>query len=115
MFNGILTPRQLEGLRVLLTPSRSSSSMRPRIAVGDSQHRRSLLDCHERHQNGTTHLAPDTARSNSATASDAVAPRRRHSAAFGSQRALKTIEDFHRVRAAHRLFRRRYCDRAKKA
>jgi len=44
MFNGILTPRQLEGLRVLLTPFRSKAVQCDRGSpFGDSQHRRSLL------------------------------------------------------------------------
>jgi hypothetical protein len=61
MFNGILTPRQLEGLRLLLTPF-------PQQQFNATDDRKSALpsigsacfDCHANgHQNGTTHLAPD--------------------------------------------------------
>ena len=62
MFNGILTPRQLEGLRLLVTPF-------PQQQFNATDDRKSALpsigsacfDCHANgHQNGTTHLAPDT-------------------------------------------------------
>ncbi len=33
IFNGVLNPKQLEGLRLLLSPSRNSSSTRPRIGA----------------------------------------------------------------------------------
>jgi cytochrome c peroxidase len=61
LFNGILTPRQLEGLRLLLTPF-------PQQQFNATEDRRSELpsigsacfDCHSNgHQNGATHLAPD--------------------------------------------------------
>jgi cytochrome c peroxidase len=61
MFNGILTPRQLEGLRLLLTPF-------PQQQFNATDDRKSELpsigsacfDCHSNgHQNGTAHLAPD--------------------------------------------------------
>jgi cytochrome c peroxidase len=61
MFNGILTPRQLEGLRLLLTPF-------PQQQFNATDDRRSVhpstgaacFDCHSNgHQNGATHLAPD--------------------------------------------------------
>src|SRR6266436_1097785 len=61
LFNGILTPRQLEGLRLLLTPF-------PQQQFNATDDRRSELpsqgaacfDCHSNgHQNGATHLAPD--------------------------------------------------------
>src|ERR1700738_852329 len=62
MFNGLLTPRQLEGLRLLLTPF-------PQQQFNATEDRRSAIpsqgaacfDCHSNgHQNGATHLAPDT-------------------------------------------------------
>jgi len=61
MFNGIITPRQLEGLRLLVTPF-------PEQQFNATDDRKSALpslgascfDCHANgHQDGTTHLAPD--------------------------------------------------------
>ena len=97
MFNGILTPRQLEGLRLLLTPF-------PQQQFNATDDRKSELpsigsacfDCHSNgHQNGTTHLAPDARpewfRHRIGTVSLRGVNIQR---LFGSQRALKTIEDF---------------------
>ncbi len=97
LFNGLLTPRQLEGLRLLLTPF-------PQQQFNATEDRRSALpsigsacfDCHSNgHQNGTTHLAPDTRpewfRHRIRTVSLRGVNTQR---LFGSQRALKTIEDF---------------------
>jgi cytochrome c peroxidase len=97
MFNGILTPRQLEGLRLLVTPF-------PQQQFNATDDRKSALpsigsacfDCHANgHQNGTTHLAPDTRpewyRHRLKTVSLRGVNFQR---LFGSQRALKTIEDF---------------------
>src|ERR1700737_3781608 len=62
LFNGILTPRQLDGLRLLLTPF-------PQQQFNATEDRRAQIpsigaacfDCHSNgHQNGATHLAPDT-------------------------------------------------------
>src|ERR1700688_1528933 len=97
MFNGILTPRQLEGLRLLLTPF-------PQQQFNATDDRKSepppigsaCFDCHSNgHQNGTTHLAPDARpewfRHRIGTVSLRGVNIQR---LFGSQRALKTIEDF---------------------
>jgi cytochrome c peroxidase len=97
LFNGLLTPRQLEGLRLLLTPF-------PQQQFNSTEDRRSVIpsigsacfDCHANgHQNGTTHLAPDTRpewyRHRIKTVSLRGVNTQR---LFGSQRALKTIEDF---------------------
>ena len=97
LFNGILTPRQLEGLRLLVTPF-------PQQQFNATDDRKSALpsigsacfDCHANgHQNGTTHLAPDTRpqwfRHRLKTVSLRGVNFQR---LFGSQRALKTIEDF---------------------
>lgn len=97
IFNGILNPKQLEGLRLLLTPF-------PQQQFNETADRRSehpslgvaCLDCHQNgHTNGATHQAGD------------VRPQEvRHriktttlrgvniQQLFGSQRALKTVEDF---------------------
>jgi cytochrome c peroxidase len=97
MFNGILTPRQLEGLRLLLTPF-------PQQQFNATDDRKSELpsqgsacfDCHSNgHQNGATHLAPDARpewfRHRIKTISLRGVDIQR---LFGTQRALKTIEDF---------------------
>ncbi|HET6305800.1 MAG TPA: hypothetical protein VFG12_01360 [Rhodopila sp.] len=97
MFNGILTPRQLEGLRLLVTPF-------PQQQFNATDDRKSALasqgaacfDCHSNgHQNGTTHLAPDARpewfRHRIKTLSLRGVDIQR---LFGTQRALKTIEDF---------------------
>src|SRR6267378_3232111 len=97
LFDGILTPRQLEGLRLLLTPF-------PQQQFNATEDRRSelpsqgaaCLDCHSNgHQNGATHLAPDARpewfRHRIKTISLRGVDIQR---LFGSQRALKTVEDF---------------------
>jgi cytochrome c peroxidase len=97
MFNGILTPRQLEGLRLLVTPFpqqqfNATDDRKSAIASQGS----SCFDCHSNgHQNGATHLAPDARpewfRHRIKTVSLRGVDIQR---LFGSQRALKTIEDF---------------------
>ena len=97
LFNGILTPRQLEGLRLLLTPF-------PQQQFNATEDRKSEMpsqgvacfDCHANgHQNAATHLAPDARpewfRHRIKTVSLRGVNIQR---LFGSQRALKTIEDF---------------------
>ncbi|WLQ15129.1 cytochrome B6 [Hahella aquimaris] len=97
MFSGVLNPKQLEGLRLLVTPF-------PQQQFNATTDRRSALpsmgvacfDCHTNgHTNDATHLVGD------------IRPQeRRHrintpslrgvnvQRLFGSQRALKTVEDF---------------------
>jgi len=97
LFNGLLTPRQLEGLRLLLTPF-------PQQQFNATDDRRSAVpsigsacfDCHANgHQNGTTHLAPDTRPQQFRHRIRTVSLRGVNTQRlFGSQRALKTIEDF---------------------
>ncbi|HEY6770359.1 MAG TPA: hypothetical protein VI386_36915, partial [Candidatus Sulfotelmatobacter sp.] len=97
MFNGILTPRQLEGLRLLVTPfpeqqfnaTDDRKSATPSLGAN-------CFDCHSNgHQNGSTHLAPDARpewfRHRLKTVSLRGVDIQR---LFGSQRALKTVEDF---------------------
>src|SRR5208283_3324595 len=97
LFNGILTPRQLEGLRLLLTPF-------PQQQFNATEDRRSQIpslgaacfDCHSNgHQNGATHLAPDARPQQFRHRIKTVSLRGVNiQRLFGSQRALKTIEDF---------------------
>jgi cytochrome c peroxidase len=97
MFNGILTPRQLEGLRLLLTPfpQQQFNATDDRKSEHASQGA-ACFDCHSNgHQNGATHLAPDARpewfRHRLKTLSLRGVDIQR---LFGTQRALKTVEDF---------------------
>ncbi|KTC99327.1 hypothetical protein [Legionella erythra] len=97
LFNGLLNPKQLEGLRLLVTPF-------PQQQFNQTDDRRTLtpsrgvacLDCHANgHTNKATHLVGDIRpqefrhRINTPSLRGVNIQR-----LFGSQRALKTIEDF---------------------
>jgi cytochrome c peroxidase len=97
LFNGLLNPKQLEGLRLLLTPF-------PQQQFNQTEDRRSLktsrgvacFDCHDNgHTNGATHLVgdirPQAFRHRIETVSLRGVGIQR---LFGSQRCLKTVEDF---------------------
>jgi cytochrome c peroxidase len=97
LFNGLLNPKQLEGLRLLLTPF-------PQQQFNETEDRRSekaslgvaCFDCHVNgHTNGATHLVgdirPQQFRHRIETTSLRGVNIQR---LFGSQRALKTVEDF---------------------
>lgn len=97
LFNGILNPKQLDGLRLLVSQfpqqqfnlTSDRRSKRPSIGV-------SCFDCHTNgHTNAATHLVgdirPQEVRRRIDTPSlRGVAQQR----LFGSQRALRTVEDF---------------------
>jgi cytochrome c peroxidase len=97
LFNGILNPKQLEGLRLLLTPF-------PQQQFNQTDDRRSerpsrgvaCFDCHANgHTNKATHLVGDIRpqefrhRINTPTLRGVNIQR-----LFGSQRSLKSVEDF---------------------
>lgn len=97
LFDGILNPKQLEGLRLLLTPF-------PQQQYNQTDDRRTLkpsrgvacLDCHVNgHTNKATHLVGDIRpqefrhRINTPSLRGVNIQR-----LFGSQRALKSVEDF---------------------
>jgi cytochrome c peroxidase len=97
LFNGILNPKQLEGLRLLLTPF-------PQQQFNQTDDRRSekpsrgvaCLDCHSNgHTDGAFHLVGDIRpqefrhRIETPTLRGVNIQR-----LFGSQRALKSVEDF---------------------
>ncbi len=97
LFNGILNPKQIEGLRLLLTPF-------PQQQFNQTEDRRSerpsrgvaCLDCHANgHTNGASHLVgdirPQEFRHRIETPSLRGVNIQR---LFGSQRALKSVEDF---------------------
>lgn len=97
LFNGILNPKQLEGLRLLLTPFPQQQFNATDDRRSERPHRGvSCLDCHANgHANGATHLAGDVRpqefrhRIKTPTLRGVNIQR-----LFGSQRALKSVEDF---------------------
>lgn len=97
LFNGILNPKQLEGLRLLLTPF-------PQQQFNATDDRRSALpsrgvtcfDCHVNgHTNGANHLAGDARPQETRHRIETPSLRGVNvQRLFGSQRALKSVEDF---------------------
>ncbi len=97
LFNGILNPKQLEGLRLLVTPF-------PQQQFNATEDRRSLkpstgvacLDCHVNgHTNAATHLVGDIRPQEFRHRLDTPSLRGVNiQRLFGSQRALRSIEDF---------------------
>lgn len=97
LFNGILNPKQLEGLRLLVTPF-------PQQQFNQTEDRRTLkahrgvtcFDCHANgHTNAATHLVGDIRPQEFRHRIDVPTLRGVNiQRLFGSQRALKTIEDF---------------------
>jgi cytochrome c peroxidase len=97
LFNGILNPKQLEGLRLLVTPF-------PQQQFNQTEDRRSELphrgvtcfDCHVNgHTNSATHLVGDIRPQKFRHGLDTPPLRGVNiQRLFGSQRALKSVEDF---------------------
>jgi cytochrome c peroxidase len=97
LFQDILNPKQLEGLRLLLTPF-------PQQQFNATADRRSLhasqgvacLDCHSNgHTNAATHTVGDIRPNEHRHRIDTPTLRGLNvQRLFGSQRALKTVEDF---------------------
>jgi cytochrome c peroxidase len=97
LFNGILNPKQLEGLRLLVTPfpqqqfnaTEDRRSARPSLGV-------TCFDCHVNgHTNGTTHLVGDIRPQEFRHRLDTPSLRGVNiQRLFGSQRGLKSVEDF---------------------
>ena len=97
LFNGILNPKQLEGLRLLVTPFTQQQfnatddrrSMEPSQGV-------TCFECHVNgHTNAATHLVGDIRPQEFRNRIDTPSLRGvNQQRLFGSQRALKTIEDF---------------------
>ena len=97
LFNGILNPKQLEGLRLLVTPF-------PQQQFNQTADRRTerpsrgvvCFDCHANgHTNASTHLVGDIRPQPFLHRIDTPSLRGVNvQRLFGSQRALKTVEDF---------------------
>lgn len=97
LFNGILNPKQIEGLRLLVTPF-------PQQQFNQTEDRRSerpsrgvaCFDCHANgHTNASTHLVGDIRPQEFRHRIDTPSLRGVNvQRLFGSQRALKSVEDF---------------------
>jgi len=97
LFNGILNPKQLEGLRLLVSPfpqqqfnaTEDRRSVRPSLGV-------TCFDCHVNgHTNSSTHLVGDIRPQEFRHRLDTPTLRGVNiQRLFGSQRALKSVEDF---------------------
>jgi cytochrome c peroxidase len=97
LFNGILNPKQLEGLRLLVTPfpqqqfnaTDDRRSEKPSLGV-------TCFDCHVNgHANGATHLVGDIRPQEFRHRLDTPSLRGVNiQRLFGSQRGLKSVEDF---------------------
>jgi cytochrome c peroxidase len=97
LFNGILNPKQIEGLRLLVTPF-------PQQQFNQTEDRRterpsrgvSCFECHANgHTNAATHLVGDIRPQAFRHRIDTPTLRGVHvQRLFGSQRALRSIEDF---------------------
>lgn len=117
IFNGILNPKQLEGLRLLVTQfpqqqfnaTEDRRTERPSLGV-------TCFDCHANgHANGANHLVGDIRpqefrhRIETPTLRGVNIQR-----LFGSQRALKTVEDFTEFEQRAAYFDGDHCMAAKK-
>ncbi len=97
LFDGIMNPKQLDGLRLLVTPfpqqqfnaTNDRRSARPSLGVA-------CFDCHANgHTNGATHLVGDIRPQHFRRRIDTPSLRGVNiQRLFGSQRALRTVEDF---------------------
>ncbi len=97
IFNGVLNPKQLEGVRLLVTPF-------PQQQFNQTEDRRSdrpsrgvtCFECHANgHTNASTHLVGDIRPQEFRRRIDTPTLRGVNiQRLFGSQRALKTVEDF---------------------
>jgi cytochrome c peroxidase len=97
LFNGVLNPKQIEGLRLLVVPfpqqqfnlTADRRSERPSLGVA-------CFDCHANgHTNAATHLVGDIRPQEHRHRIDTPSLRGNNiQRLFGSQRALKTVEDF---------------------
>jgi len=97
LFNGILNPKQLEGLRLLLTPF-------PQQQFNQTEDRRTVrpsrgvvcFECHANgHTNASTHLVGDIRPQEFRHRIDTPSLRGVNiQRLFGSQRALRSVEDF---------------------
>lgn len=117
IFNGLLNPKQLEGLRLLVTqfPQQQFNATedrrtdRPSLGV-------TCFDCHANgHANGANHLVGDIRPQEFRHRIDTPTLRGMNvQRLFGSQRALKTVEDFTEFEQRAAYFDGDHCMAAKK-
>ena len=97
LFDGILNPKQLDGLRLLLTPFQQQQFNMTSDRRSERPHRGvACFDCHSNgHTNAATHLVGDIRPQEHRHRVDTPSLRGVNiQRLFGSQRALKTVEDF---------------------
>jgi len=97
LFNGIITPVQMEGLRLLLTPfPQEEFNQTDDRKVAEPQFGVACLDCHTNfHSNGAFHLNPDTRPQDRRFRLDTVSLRGLFNQQIhGSKRSLRSVEDF---------------------
>lgn len=97
LFNGILNPKQLEGVRLLVTPMAQAQFNQTDDRRSEQPHRGvTCFDCHANgHTNAATHTVGDIRPNAHRHRIDTPTLRGVNvQRLFGSQRALKTIEDF---------------------
>jgi cytochrome c peroxidase len=97
LFNGILNPKQIEGLRLLVTPFPQQQFNQTEDRRAIEQHRGvACFDCHVNgHTNAATHLVGDIRPQEFRHRIDTPSLRGVNiQRLFGSQRALKSVEDF---------------------
>ena len=97
LFNGIITPVQMEGLRLLLTPfPQEEFNQTDDRKVAEPQFGIACLDCHANfHTNGAFHLNPDTRPQERRFRIDTVSLRGLFDQQIhGSKRSLRSVEDF---------------------
>ncbi|NOR56118.1 MAG: cytochrome B6 [Sulfurovum sp.] len=106
-FNGILTPFQLEGLRLLVTPvAQQQFNVTDDRKAEKAQDAVTCFSCHVNgHTSGVFHLNPDNRPQDTRFRIDTPSLRGvniQHF--FGSKRALRTLEDFSEVEAKTAYF-----------
>jgi cytochrome c peroxidase len=106
-FNGIFTPFQLEGMRLLVTPvAQQQFNVTEDRKADKAQDAVSCLTCHVNgHTSGVFHLNPDNRPQDTRFRIDTVSLRGvniQHF--FGSKRALRSLEDFSEVEAKTAYF-----------
>ncbi|HWN97616.1 MAG TPA: cytochrome B6 [Methylomirabilota bacterium] len=97
LFNGVLNPKQIEGVRLLVTPFAQQQFNQTDDRRADRPHRGvTCFDCHANgHANGATHLVGDIRPQENRHRLDTPSLRGVNiQRLFGSQRALKSVEDF---------------------
>src|SRR4029078_157133 len=97
LFNGILNPKQIEGVRLLVSPFAQQQFNQTDDRRSERPHRGvACFDCHANgHSNGATHLVGDIRPQEFRHRLDTPSLRGVNiQRLFGSQRALKSVEDF---------------------